>query len=439
MFLEKFQDREYSGCWMIHCELFLIRTASDLIADYHPGVQTVDIAVHDFDFLIGEWSVRNRRLKVRFANSDHWDEFPAKAYMHTVLAGAGNLEEIHFPTQGHTGLTLRLFNRQSKQWFLYWATDREGVLQPPVVGRFENGTGEFYGDDVDDGRPIRVRYVWSKITPSSAQWEQAFSLDHGQSWETNWIMEFTRIGKAVPACCPIVELRQYAMKPGRRDDLIALFEEHFIDAQEEHGMTVIGQFRNLKDPDRFVWLRGFADMEARRRALDGFYNGPIWMEHRVAANDTMLDSSNVLLLRPARFGSSIALGAGERPSANGQTECVVIAVVYSLGALGQADFADFFETTVAPRLRSAGATFLGQFETAGVENTFPRLPVREGEFVFVWLASFADYTAYRSYEKTLEEDPLWNDSVGPALNERVPKPAEILELAPASRSFLRHR
>jgi len=120
---------------------------------------------------------------------DEWDEFPGKSTMHLILGGAGNLEQLHFPTKGYTGMTLRLFNPQSKRWSIYWATDRDGVLQPPVVATSRNGRGEFFGDDVDQGRPIRVRYIWTSLTPSDARWEQAFSLDRGQTWETNWIMK----------------------------------------------------------------------------------------------------------------------------------------------------------------------------------------------------------------------------------------------------------
>jgi hypothetical protein len=407
---------------------------------------TAEAGIHDFDFLIGKWNIRNHRLKFRFSGCDEWDEFPAELTMHTILGGVGNMDEIRFPTKGYTASTLRLFNRQTKEWSLYWVTDRDGALLPPVTGRFENGRGELYGDDVDGGRPIRVRYIWSKITSCSAQWEQAFSLDQGSTWETNWIMEMTRTGKAAPGdstsnqeCCPVVELRQYAMKSGRRDELIALFDEHFIEGQERYGMKIIGQFRDLNDPDRFVWLRGFTDMEARRRALDGFYNGPIWMEHRMAANDTMLDSSNVLLLEPPRLGSGIRLSETERSSTNSQAGGLIIVTIYYLGSPDRSGFADFFETSVTPALRRAGTSLLGQFVTSAAENTFPRLPVREGEFAFLWLASFPDDRAYAAYRASLESDRFWNDSIVPALNAWISKPAEILKLAPASRSLLRHR
>lgn len=149
-------------------------------------------SVHDFDFLIGSWTVANRRLKRRFVGSSDWDQFPARLTVRYILGGIGNTDEIAFPTQGWTGATLRLFNPVTKQWSLYWADSRRGVLFPPVVGSFDGERGVFYGDDVDDGKPIRVRYLWSGITSRSARWEQAFSLDTEKTWETNWIMEITR-------------------------------------------------------------------------------------------------------------------------------------------------------------------------------------------------------------------------------------------------------
>jgi len=214
-----------------------------------------------------------------------------------------------------------------------------------------------------EGRSIYVRFVWSGITATSCRWEQAFSADGGKTWETNWIMEFTRFRAAVAAetCCPVIELRQYAMRPGRRDDLIAMFEEHFIEGQEKHGIRVIGQFVDRKVPDQFVWMRGFADMDARRNALQGFYGGPIWTKHRTAANETMVDSDNVLLLRPARATSGLRLDPADRPglAAPPAAGGVVVATIYHFDAPVDSEFLDFFETSVAPVLRGAGATLLG--------------------------------------------------------------------------------
>src|SRR5260221_8301342 len=211
-------------------------------------------------------------------------------------------------------------------------------------------------------------------------------------------------------CCPIIELRQYKMKPGRRDDLIALFEEHFIEGQEAEGMRIIGQFRNRNHPDQFVWMRGFADMEARRKALEGFYFGPIWKEHRVAANDTIIDSDNVLLLKPARTASSFHFDAVDRPAmdAKDPPRGVIIATIDAFHAPIDAKFVDFFETKIAPALGDAGGTLLGYFVTEPSENTFPQLPVREGEHVFIWLASFADDAAYEAYQTALAHIQAWS-------------------------------
>ena len=148
---------------------------------------------HDFDFYVGTWNVENRRLLEPLAGRDEWDEFPAVSVARPILGGAGNSDEIDFPTRGWSGMTVRLFNPKTELWSLYWMSTRSDVIDVPQVGRFVDGRGEFFGDDVYDGRPIRVRYIWSGITPTTAHWEQAFSTDGGQTWETNWYMDSTRV------------------------------------------------------------------------------------------------------------------------------------------------------------------------------------------------------------------------------------------------------
>jgi hypothetical protein len=148
----------------------------------------------DFDFLTGHWNVANRRLGKLLVGSDDWDEFPGVAAAHTVFGGTGNFDEIAFPTKGFSGMTLRLFAPETGLWSLYWANNRDGLLQPPVLGSFTDGVGTFFGDDEHEGAPIRVRYLWSGISTDHPRWEQAFSVDGDQTWETNWIMDLTRIG-----------------------------------------------------------------------------------------------------------------------------------------------------------------------------------------------------------------------------------------------------
>lgn len=149
----------------------------------------------DFDFLIGRWRIHNRRLAKRLESCDVWQEFEAEQEVRSVLGGLGNVDRFWctFPDgKPLEGMTLRLFDPSSRLWSLYWADDRSGQLQPPVIGRFENGRGEFSGNDTLAGRPIQVVFLWSEISENSAHWEQAFSADGGTTWETNWHMEMTR-------------------------------------------------------------------------------------------------------------------------------------------------------------------------------------------------------------------------------------------------------
>jgi NIPSNAP len=246
--------------------------------------------------------------------------------------------------------------------------------------------------------------------------------------------------QAVEKCSPIVELRQYTHQPGRRNEFIALFDEHFIEEQERYGMQIIGQFRDRNHSDQFVWLRGFPDMETRHRALEGFYHAsPLWQGLRVAANDTISDASNVLLLKPARATTGFRVDPGNRPAMDAQELAggVIIATVYAFDASVDAQFVEFFEKEVAPLLRGAGATLLGYFVTEPSENTFPALPVREGERVFVWFASFADEAAYTAYRSALTQSQKWSASRVTGLQGWLSKPEEVLELAPTSRSLLR--
>ena len=147
---------------------------------------------YDFDFFQGSWESRNRRLIKPLTGSDDWEEFPGRAVARSAFGGAANIDEIEFPTLGWSGLTVRLFDPERRYWSLFWVSSRRAVMDPPVVGRFVDGRGVFLGADEHEGHPIRVRYIWSDITPTSAHWEQAFSVDGERTWETNWLMDFTR-------------------------------------------------------------------------------------------------------------------------------------------------------------------------------------------------------------------------------------------------------
>lgn len=149
---------------------------------------------NNFDFYVGTWDVANRRLSKPLVGSDEWDEFPGVSVAHSFFDGAGNFDEIDFPTKGFSGATVRTYDKTTDQWSLYWINSgKPATLQdPPVVGRFDGGEGLFYADDTYDGASVKVRYRWSDITATSARWEQAFSTDDGETWETNWTMDSTR-------------------------------------------------------------------------------------------------------------------------------------------------------------------------------------------------------------------------------------------------------
>jgi len=148
----------------------------------------------DFDFLIGDWTVRHRRLARRLAQDTSWIEFRGSASVRSILGGLGNIDEIgiDLPSGAYVGATLRLFDPSTALWTIYWMDSRHPRLDPPMVGRFSGGCGLFYGDDTHEGRPVRVRFIWTVVSPETCTWEQAFSVDDERTWETNWTMEFQR-------------------------------------------------------------------------------------------------------------------------------------------------------------------------------------------------------------------------------------------------------
>ena len=243
---------------------------------------------------------------------------------------------------------------------------------------------------------------------------------------------------------PVVELRQYTLRPGQRDVLIDLFDRELVESQEADGMAIVGQFRDLDDPDRFTWIRGFASMPARARALASFYGGPAWKAHSAAANATMIDSDNVLLLRPVTARSGFPAPASARPPAAQATaghataapSCVLVTLYYRDRPFDQA-FADFFDRLARPVLTGAGATPLACLQTEHAENTFPALPVRTGENVFAWLARFPGPAALDDHLRQIERCADWRDRVLPELSALVTGAPQQLRLAPTARSQLR--
>ncbi|MER8481397.1 NIPSNAP family protein [Mesorhizobium sp. M1322] len=242
---------------------------------------------------------------------------------------------------------------------------------------------------------------------------------------------------------PVVELRQYTLKPGRRETLIGIFDGHLIEGQEAADMTIIGQFRDVDRPDMFVWLRGFDGMVARKNALTAFYGGPVWAAYRDAANATMISSNDVLLLKPAWLGAGFdlsnsqraALPGHETPSRYNRLSDIVVIKIHHLRPGAEADFASRFEPDAIPVLAALGARPLAAFVTEHAKNSFPRLPVRSGENVFISVTTFNSADAHARHEAALASSPEWQAFEREA-QSCLARSTETLRLSPTSQSLL---
>jgi hypothetical protein len=187
----------------------------------------------------------------------------------------------------------------------------------------------------------------------------------------------------------LIELRQYTLRTGQRDALIELFEREFFTGQEDAGMYLIGQFYDLDRPDCFVWIRAFPNMEKRKGALEKFYFGAVWKAHREAANATMIDSDNVLLLKPIQGFLSLE----QQKHKDG----ILVALIYK----NLESVKTFYSDQLEPILQAAKAEILATYCTENSQNTFPRLPIRT-ETVFVCFARFKSESVFESHRSSLE-------------------------------------
>jgi hypothetical protein len=236
----------------------------------------------------------------------------------------------------------------------------------------------------------------------------------------------------------VTELRQYTHVPGRRDALIELFDDRFLDGQEAVGMHVPGQFRDLDDPDRFVWLRGFDDMSARDEALTSFYDGPLWAANRDAANATLVDSDDVLLLAPVHLEPDYPVYGQSRPpvGAHDVPESVVFVTVLCRNRRIDDELSRFFLDVAMPILGDTGASPLAVFGTDPSPNTFPRLPVRDDN-VLVWASRFDSDADLATHRASLARSSTWTSAVLPRLYEGLTGAPQELRLRPTARSQLR--
>ncbi len=221
----------------------------------------------------------------------------------------------------------------------------------------------------------------------------------------------------------IYEFRDYELRPGQRDVLIELFEREFIDPQDALGAHVRATFRDLDNPDRFVWIRSFADAQVRYNALNGFYTGPVWQAHRDAARETMIDTDNVLQLRP--FAGALPTSS---TASEGTAGSLILATIYYPAASTDEAFARQF-VEAAPQLLDLQAAPFATFVTDHASNSYPPLPVRD-ESVLLTLTRFASAEAYAAKQAAIV-------SIASDLARSFVKPIEFRRLQPTARSPLR--
>lgn len=239
-------------------------------------------------------------------------------------------------------------------------------------------------------------------------------------------------GEAMTPCCPVVELRQYTLHPRKREEFIRLFETNFVAPQEALGIRLMGIFRDLDDPDRFVWMRGFDSMEARAPALQSFYSGPVWKAHRDVANPMMVDSDNVLLIQPANPGSGIDVN--DRGSS--RRRGIILAAIHYLTPETLDPFTAFHRLRIAPSITSTGGRLLGAFVSETAPNNFPRLPVRSSDHVHVSFTRFDNEDRLHASLARFNARSGWRDGAPESLLPAFMRKPELIRLSPTGASRL---
>jgi hypothetical protein len=385
---------------------------------------------HDFDFWMGSWKVRNRRLRERLVGSTKWDEFEATAVARPLLGGIGN-EDV-FRTDfagGFTGMSFRFFDTAARRWSIYWADSRKGKLEPPVVGGFDGDVGCFEGTDTFERRPIRVRFLWSRVTTPAPRWEQAFSEDGGRTWETNWVMDMERDGGITTR-----EFRSSSSLATRRSRASARASPASSTPISPRRSSTWASSSSARassgERTLFTYLRGFPSMDARAEVKGDFYNGLLWKEHASKVNDRLVSSDDVLLLRPLAPGRglpvlpAVDVGAESRGAAGAVVLQIFEVKEGSVEALAR-EAEDAFAG-----YRGAGAREAAVLATLDAPNNFPRHPVRTDGPHVVWVGLLSD-------EAALERLMPLAEHAGRTLSRHLRSRPELVFLDPTPRSRLR--
>lgn len=393
----------------------------------------------DFDFFDGKWDVNNRQLKGRLQNSNEWITFPAKNEVTIILRGTGNTDQYFAKRSGEDfeGATLRLFNTKTKLWSLYWSDSINGELNIPVVGSFEGNVGWFYAKDTFNGKAIVEVFKWDKTDPDNPIWSQAFSTDNGKTWEWNWYMYFKKVHEikdpefSVNQNIKVLELRNYIMKPGKRDEFIKYFEQHFVTSQNILGGYILGQFR-VKDADnRFLWFRGFNDMSTRSAYLPEFYRKSlVWKKFKSGANELIDDNDDVHLLRPLNdIGSTGEQSKGVNTNPFAGHKGIVVVDYYTANE-GQLDpLISLYKGKFTPYLQSIGVTNSTLWVSELSTNDYPSLPVIQDKNLLVAITFYRDEADYDAKSKLANSAELQNDI------KKLVKDKKTMIVYPTAKSF----
>ena len=286
------------GC-LLTCVLFLVIRPASAQGQTSPSssktaVQLIAQALshdgqHDFDFEFGSWNIHLKRLLNRLTPGGKWVEFDGTTITRKVWGGKAQLEQ--FETSGAAGqiegMTLRLYNPQSHQWSIYWATSKDGVVGIPTIGEFSNAQGEFYDQEPINGRMILVRFIWSGMTPAAAHFEQSFSPDGGKTWEVNWITDQQRV-KADADPTFLNAPAMPAWKPGAAQD-----HQHDFDFEFGRWKT---HLRRLVHP--LSGSKEWIDLDGTS-VVDKIWNGRANLgELEVAGGSTQIDGLSLRLYNP---------------------------------------------------------------------------------------------------------------------------------------------
>ena len=190
--------------YLMVCSLFVVlqplqglaQQSSDASKTAGEAASTELDGQHDFDFEIGSWKIHLKRLLNPLTGSTTWVDFDGTSVTRKIWDGRSQLEQFETDSAaaGHIeGLTLRLYNPQTHQWRLYWVNSKNGIMDPPQIGEFKSGRGEFFAQDILNGKSIFIRFIWSDTATATPHFEQSFSGDGGKTWETNWITDQTRV------------------------------------------------------------------------------------------------------------------------------------------------------------------------------------------------------------------------------------------------------